>query len=302
MTRIAHTTLDSVTGYACVIHAGRHELTADESTARGGTDTGPAPYQLLLSSLAACTAITLRMVAARKGWELGSIHVDVELHKDDGADRIARAITLSAPLSAEQKATLADIVEKTPVTKTIKAGAPIETTFLKAGRLRREKRDSRRLQGPAPAFLGFAAALLPGGAAKARAARGALGVLQGVLAQPYLQRQAHRLGQLARGVLEALDDRVRLDRVAGGEARPDEFPGRGRPAVVAVGLALAPHQGPLLGVDAVAELERSQLPARLAHEQVEVVVVKPAPLARGVVLQYVENLSQHHNAPTLTVP
>jgi len=76
MTRIAHTTLDSETGYACVIHAGRHQLTADESTARGGTDTGPAPYQLLLSGLAACTAITLRMVAARKGWKLGSIHVD----------------------------------------------------------------------------------------------------------------------------------------------------------------------------------------------------------------------------------
>ena len=99
MTRIAHTSLDSETGYACVIHAGRHELTADESTARGGTDTGPAPYQLLLSGLAACTAITLRMVAARKGWELGSIHVDVELHKDEGTDRIVRAITLTAPLN-----------------------------------------------------------------------------------------------------------------------------------------------------------------------------------------------------------
>jgi len=115
-----------------VAHAGRHQLTADESTAHGGTDTGPAPYQLLLSALAACTAITLRMVAARKGWELGSIHVDVELHKDEGADRIVRAITLTAPLDDQQKATLADIVEKTPVTKTIKAGAPIETKFLQA--------------------------------------------------------------------------------------------------------------------------------------------------------------------------
>jgi putative redox protein len=130
MTRIAHTVLDSETGYACVIRAGRHPLTADESTAHGGTDTGPAPYQLLLSGLAACTAITLRMVAARKGWDLGSIHVDVELHKDEGADRIVRAITLTALLNDEQKATLADIAEKTPVTKTIKAGAKIETKFL----------------------------------------------------------------------------------------------------------------------------------------------------------------------------
>ncbi len=131
MPRIAHTVLDSETGYACVIRAGRHGLTADESILRGGTDTGPAPYQLLLSGLAACTAITLRMVAARKGWELGSIHIDVELHKDEGgADRITRAISLTGPLNDQQKAALADIAEKTPVTKTIKAGAAIETKFL----------------------------------------------------------------------------------------------------------------------------------------------------------------------------
>jgi putative redox protein len=131
MPRIAHTVLDSETGYACVIRAGRHELTADESVLRGGTDTGPAPYQLLLSGLAACTAITLRMYAARKGWELGSIHVDVELHKDaeNGTDRITRAISLTGPLNDQQKAALADIAEKTPVTKTIKAGAIIETKF-----------------------------------------------------------------------------------------------------------------------------------------------------------------------------
>src|SRR5881397_3133598 len=113
MPRIAHTVLDSETGYACVIRAGHHELTADEPGSRGGTDTGPAPYELLLASLAACTAITLRMVAARKGWELGSIHVDVELHKDaTGADRIARSISFSAALSDEHKATLADVAEK----------------------------------------------------------------------------------------------------------------------------------------------------------------------------------------------
>src|SRR5712691_1209764 len=131
MPRIAHDILDSEAGYAAVIHAGRHQLTADEPSSRGGTDTGPAPYELLLSGLAACTAITLRMVAARKGWELGSIHIDVELHKDEGgADRITRSISLTGPLNDRQKATLADIAEKTPVTKTIKAGATIETKFL----------------------------------------------------------------------------------------------------------------------------------------------------------------------------
>ena len=54
----------------------------------------------------------------------------MELHKDENADRILRAITLTAPLNDQQKAALADIVEKTPVTKTIQAGAAIETKFL----------------------------------------------------------------------------------------------------------------------------------------------------------------------------
>jgi putative redox protein len=129
--RVSHVVLDSTTGYACTLHARRHVLTADESHAGGGTDTGPAPYDLLLSALGACTAITLRMYADRKGWNLGEIHVDLELYKDPvtRADRIVRAVAFSAPLDAEQRAKIADIVEKTPVTKTIRAGAVIETTL-----------------------------------------------------------------------------------------------------------------------------------------------------------------------------
>src|SRR5712692_6612672 len=156
----------------------------------------------------------------------------------------------------------------------------------------------RYLGNPAPIFfrLFFAAGPLPVGAAKTRAARRALGVLQGVLEQVRLQRQAQRLGQPARGALEARDDRIGPRRVAGGEPCADELPAR-RVAVVEVALAPSPGQGLLVGVDAVAEFERNQLVARLADEQVEVIVVVPAPLARRVVLQYAEDLSQHRNAP-----
>lgn len=117
--RIAHTVLDSTTGYAAIIRAGHHHLTADEPASLGGTDTGPAPYQLLLSGLAACTAITLRMVAERKGWALGTIHVDLELHKDteDSTGRIAGGVSFSQPLSDEQRAKLTAVVAKTPVTR-----------------------------------------------------------------------------------------------------------------------------------------------------------------------------------------
>ena len=53
MPRIAHAVLDSAAGYATAVRAGRHPLNADEPASRGGTDTGPSPYELLLAGLGA---------------------------------------------------------------------------------------------------------------------------------------------------------------------------------------------------------------------------------------------------------
>jgi putative redox protein len=128
MTRIAHVTLDCAAGYATVAHAGHHTLLADEGTAAGGTDTGPSPTAMWLSSLGACTAITLRMYGDRKQWTLGTIHVDCTLVKDGEALSIERIIRCSEPLTDEQRARLGEIAEKTPVTKLVKAGTPIATT------------------------------------------------------------------------------------------------------------------------------------------------------------------------------
>jgi putative redox protein len=131
MSVIATAILDSASGYAQKIDAGGHPLTADEAVSHGGTNTGPTPYGLLLSALGACTSITLRMYADRKGWELGRIHVTLKHEKSaDGAEQIERELTFGAPLTEEQRARLADIAEKTPVTKTIKAGASIKTRLV----------------------------------------------------------------------------------------------------------------------------------------------------------------------------
>jgi len=131
MSVIATVTTDSASGYAQKIDAGGHALTADEPSARGGTNTGPSPYGLLLAALGACTSITLRMYADRKGWDLGDIKVALKHEKTaDGADRIEREVRFSAALTDEQRARLAEIAEKTPVTKTIKTGASIETRLV----------------------------------------------------------------------------------------------------------------------------------------------------------------------------
>ncbi len=122
--------LHNESGYAQRIRARSHQLQADEPLNNGGGDTGPAPYELLLAALAACTSLTLRMYAERKGWQLGSIHVDARFSRDEaGLENIERTVTFGHALTPEQLQRLADICEKTPVTKTLREGTPIRTAF-----------------------------------------------------------------------------------------------------------------------------------------------------------------------------
>jgi putative redox protein len=127
MARIAHVVASSSKGHAQLMRARRHEIRADESERAGGTDTGPNPTELLLSALGACTSITLRMYAERKNWNLGEIGVDLNFFKEDDGHRIEREISFSAPLDDEQRTRLAEIAEKTPVTRAIREGSRIET-------------------------------------------------------------------------------------------------------------------------------------------------------------------------------
>ena len=116
--------------YRVDLHVGTHQLVADEVAAAGGADAGPSPFGLLLSGLAACTAMTLRMYALRKRWDLTTIEVDVRYDiTDDEPASIARTITVPHDLPAEQRQHLADIAERTPVTLAIRGGTPITTTF-----------------------------------------------------------------------------------------------------------------------------------------------------------------------------
>src|SRR4051812_48784973 len=112
--RIAHVVAASTSKYAQQIRAGRHRFTSDEPKSSGGADTGPTPYSLLLASLGSCTSITLRMYAERKGWELGTVEIDLDFSREDGKDVIHRALRFSAALSEEQRARLMEIAEKTP--------------------------------------------------------------------------------------------------------------------------------------------------------------------------------------------
>jgi putative redox protein len=115
--------------YAVTINAGPHTITADEPKALGGGGTGPGPFDLVLSGLGACTAITLRMYAERKQVNLRSISVDLKIVREDDKFAVERSVTLEGDLSDEQRARFADIAERTPVTLALKSGMTIVTQF-----------------------------------------------------------------------------------------------------------------------------------------------------------------------------
>jgi putative redox protein len=115
--------------YRQVVRCGRHEMLVDERPARGGADAGPMPFEYLLAGLGACTSITVRMYATRKGWDIGSVSVSLALRRGPDGDRVERRVSLSAPLAAEQQAKLLEICEKTPVTLAVRSGLQIQTTL-----------------------------------------------------------------------------------------------------------------------------------------------------------------------------
>ena len=133
---IALVTLTSATGYQGEVRAGRHRLVTDEGPELGGDDQGPSPYQLLLAALVQCTAATLRMYANRKGWVLGEVKVRARLLRTgDGAtkvERIERTVSVTGDLTDQQRERLAEIADRTPVTRTLVSGLTIDTTFTPA--------------------------------------------------------------------------------------------------------------------------------------------------------------------------
>lgn len=125
--------------YTLDILTGGHKILADEPISKGGTDLGPSPYDLLLSSLGSCTAITIRMYANMKKIPLKNISVTLSHKKiyvddcktcDGGEgmiDLINREIKFTGDLSASDTKKLLIIADKCPVHKTLTQQIRIDT-------------------------------------------------------------------------------------------------------------------------------------------------------------------------------
>jgi putative redox protein len=125
------------------ITVGHHRLVADEPRPIGD-DAGPTPYDLVLAGLGACTSMTVRMYANRKGWPLDRVRVTLRhsrIHAKDCADcettkgfidHIDRDIALVGDLDDNQRQRLLDIAERCPVHQTLTSEIRIATSLQRA--------------------------------------------------------------------------------------------------------------------------------------------------------------------------
>ncbi len=130
-------------GFLQDINSGPHNHTladeplADEPLAYGGTNKGMSPYGFLSAGLGACTSMTIRMYARRKGWPLAHVQVAVshdKVHAQDAesggtaqADTFKRVITLTGDLNDAQRTRLLEIADKCPVHRTLERSSHIIT-------------------------------------------------------------------------------------------------------------------------------------------------------------------------------
>src|SRR3954451_22618933 len=96
---------------------------------RGGPAPGGNPYELLSASLAACTAMTIRLQARRRKIPLSHLEVAVSYHHggDGGRDSFERSITLEGNLVEDERAQLMQAANMCPVGRTLGLSADIRT-------------------------------------------------------------------------------------------------------------------------------------------------------------------------------
>ena len=105
---------------------GRHTIVTDEPEDLGGTDSAPAPHELLPATLASCISTMIALYARRKEWELGEVRVEVDYDYESEPRRFDVTVRLPDGLTDDQVARLTRVAETCPVRRALQAGFAFE--------------------------------------------------------------------------------------------------------------------------------------------------------------------------------
>ena len=123
--------------YVCTIEWRNGKFISDEPPSVGGSDKGPDPFSLLLSSLAACKLITLRMYIDRKGWEIERFAINANLYKEIKNDVTTTVIDCDllfiSPVTEEQKLRLMEIAKSCPISKILQGDIKVRIFGFREG-------------------------------------------------------------------------------------------------------------------------------------------------------------------------
>tara|TARA_R110002111_G_scaffold251556_1_gene316010 strand:- start:18614 stop:19837 length:1224 start_codon:yes stop_codon:yes gene_type:complete len=140
---VAHLNLKE-NNFTTQIQTNKHSFIGDEPTSVGGDDFGPSPYEYLNAAIATCTAMTLKLYAERKKWDLQEVYVYIshqkkhsdalmlDIEKPGYLDHISKQLKFIGNLDEKQKQRLKEIASKCPVHKTVASEVIFNTTILEA--------------------------------------------------------------------------------------------------------------------------------------------------------------------------
>ena len=112
---------------------GRHEITTDEPASLGGTDTAPAPHELLPAMLASCVGVTLATYAKRHDWHLDELTVEVAYDNESTPRQVTTTIHLPDGLTPEQVSRLERVAEACPVKRALETGFSFDHAIVTSG-------------------------------------------------------------------------------------------------------------------------------------------------------------------------